>query len=233
MKGLGLRRGRRRVERRRALLDPHPRHQLRCRRGHRRAHGVPVRHELGALLALRGQRRRPHARDGGLFAFFLESSFLALLVFGERRSPGRATSPARRAVLGAWLSGYFIIATNAFMQHPVGHASAPDGHLVLADFGAFLFNPWALAQYAHNMRRPSSPRRSSSPRWAPSTLLQGSHVERRALFLRLGVGRGLVSSVLVAFPTGDAQAKLVARHQPVALAAMEGRFESGDARRST
>jgi cytochrome d ubiquinol oxidase subunit I len=45
--------------------------------------------------------------------------------------------------------------------------------------------------------------------------------------LKLGTSAGLVSSVLVAFPTGDLQAKLVARHQPVALAAMEGRFESG------
>jgi cytochrome bd-type quinol oxidase subunit 1 len=58
-------------------------------------------------------------------------------------------------------------------------------------------------------------------------LLQGRHVAPARLFLRLGVTAGLVSSVLVAFPTGDRQAKLVARHQPVALAAMEGRFESG------
>src|SRR5262249_60640338 len=82
----------------------------------------------------------------------LESSFLALLVFGERRLGRRGHFLAALALfLGSWLSGYFIICTNAFMQHPVGHAPAADGTLQLVDFRAFLLNPWALAQYAHNM----------------------------------------------------------------------------------
>ena len=58
-------------------------------------------------------------------------------------------------------------------------------------------------------------------------LLQGRHLEPARLFLRLGLAFGLVSSVLVAFPTGDAQAKLVARHQPSRWPPLEGRFESG------
>ena len=53
--------------------------------------------------------------------------------------------------LGSWLSGYFIITTNAFMQHPVGHIMGRNGNLQLADFWAYLFNPWALWQYAHTM----------------------------------------------------------------------------------
>jgi len=44
-----------------------------------------------------------------------------------------------------------IAATNAFLQHPVGHAVGPDGTLQLASFWAFVLNPWALAQYAHTM----------------------------------------------------------------------------------
>ena len=88
----------------------------------------------------------------GLFAFFLESSFLGLLVFGERRLGPRGHFLAALALFaGSWLSGYFIICTNAFMQHPVGHVVAADGTLQLGDFWAFLLNPWALAQYAHNM----------------------------------------------------------------------------------
>ena len=59
----------------------------------------------------------------GLFAFFLESSFLGLLVFGERRLGRRGHFLAALALFaGSWLSGYFIVCTNAFMQHPVGHA---------------------------------------------------------------------------------------------------------------
>ena len=58
-------------------------------------------------------------------------------------------------------------------------------------------------------------------------ILQKRHIESARACLRLGATVGLIASILVAFPTGDRQAKLVAKHQPVALAAMEGRFESG------
>src|SRR5262245_19691186 len=88
----------------------------------------------------------------GLFAFFLESSFLSLLVWGERRLSRMAHFLAAVALFaGSWISGYFIIATNAFMQRPVGHVVAPDGRLHLADFWAFVLNGWAIVQYAHNM----------------------------------------------------------------------------------
>jgi cytochrome d ubiquinol oxidase subunit I len=163
----------------------------------------------------------------GLFAFFLESSFLGLLVFGERRLGPRGHFLAALALFaGSWLSGYFIICTNAFMQHPVGHVITPDGTLQLGDFWAFLLNPWALAQYAHNMMASVVTASFVVAAVGAYYALEHLHVDHAARFLRLGVVAGLVSSVLVAFPTGDQQAKLVARHQPVALAAMEGHFES-------
>jgi cytochrome bd ubiquinol oxidase subunit I len=163
----------------------------------------------------------------GLFAFFLESSFLGLLVFGERRLGRRGHFLAAVALfVGSWLSGYFIICTNAFMQHPVGHAPAADGTLQLADFWAFLLNPWALAQYAHNMVASVVTASFVVAAVGAYYALQDLHPHYAPRFLRIGVTAGLVSSVLVAFPTGDQQAKLVARHQPVALAAMEGHFET-------
>jgi cytochrome d ubiquinol oxidase subunit I len=58
-------------------------------------------------------------------------------------------------------------------------------------------------------------------------VLHGEHLGPARLFLRIGITAGLASSLITAFPTGDIQAKLVARHKPAALAAMEGRFESG------
>jgi cytochrome bd ubiquinol oxidase subunit I len=163
----------------------------------------------------------------GLFAFFLESSFLGLLVFGERRLGRRGHFLAALALFaGSWLSGYFIICTNAFMQHPVGHALAADGTLVLVDFWAFLLNPWAVAQYAHTMAASVVTASFVVAAVGAYYALQGLHPDHAPRFLRVGVVAGLVSSLLVAFPTGDQQAKLVARHQPVALAAMEGHFES-------
>src|SRR6186997_358885 len=85
----------------------------------------------------------------GMFAFFAESAFLGLFLFGERRL-GRVGHlfAAVMLFLGSWLSGYFIITTNAFMQHPVGHGFAADGSLVLADFWAFVLNWWAIVQYS-------------------------------------------------------------------------------------
>jgi cytochrome d ubiquinol oxidase subunit I len=164
----------------------------------------------------------------GLFAFFLESGFIAILVWGERRVGKRGHFLASLALwLGSWLSGYFIVATNAFMQRPVGFEVAADGSLRLTEFWTFLFNPWAVAQYAHTMAASVVTASFVVAATGAYYLLRGQHAETARRFLRLGVATGLVSSVLVAFPTGDVQAKLVARHQPVSLAAMEGRFESG------
>src|SRR5881398_545338 len=59
----------------------------------------------------------------GMFAFFLESSFLGLFLFGEKRLSPRAHLASAFAVFaGSWLSGYFIVATDAWMQHPVGYS---------------------------------------------------------------------------------------------------------------
>ena len=52
--------------------------------------------------------------------------------------------------VGSWLSAYFILVTNAFMQHPVGYVVAADGTLAIGDLRAYLLNPWAIVQYAHN-----------------------------------------------------------------------------------
>ncbi|HMF94054.1 MAG TPA: cytochrome ubiquinol oxidase subunit I [Vicinamibacterales bacterium] len=166
----------------------------------------------------------------GVFAFFLESSFLGVLVFGERRLSARGHFLAAVALfIGSWLSGYFIICTNAFMQHPVGHDTGPGGVLQLIDFWALVLNPWALAQYAHNMAASVVTASFVTMSAGAYYALQRLHVDTAPRFLRLGVIAGFVASVLVAFPTGDTQAKLVARHQPVSLAAMEGHFESGPA----
>jgi cytochrome d ubiquinol oxidase subunit I len=163
----------------------------------------------------------------GLFAFFLESSFFALLVFGEHRIGRRAHFLAALALFaGSWLSGYFIICTNAFMQYPTGHGVSESGTLYLTDFWAFVLNPWAIAQYAHNMLAAVVTGSFVMAAVGAYYALQHLHVDQARRFLRVGVIAGLVSSGLVAFPTGDRQAKLIAQHQPVSLAAMEGHFET-------
>ncbi len=165
----------------------------------------------------------------GMFAFFLESAFVYALVWGERKlGPRKHFAAAVAVCAGSWLSGYFIIATNAFMQHPIAaYQTGADGRLSLTDFWGLLANPWALAEYAHNMTASVVTASFVVAAVGAFYALKGIHPEQARIFLRTGVGVGLVAAVVVAFPTGDHQAKLVARYQPASLAAMEGRFESG------
>src|ERR1700678_1056318 len=81
----------------------------------------------------------------GMFAFFLESAFIGALIWGEKRLGTRFHFLAALAVaLGSWLSGFFILITNAFMQHPAGYLVDPRGSLAIESFSTYLLNPWAL-----------------------------------------------------------------------------------------
>src|ERR1700676_1772879 len=87
----------------------------------------------------------------GMFAFFLESAFIGALIWGEKRlGPRLHFLTALAVALGSWLSAYFIIVTNAFMQHPVGYSIGADGSLGIESLSAYLLNPWAWVQFAHN-----------------------------------------------------------------------------------
>ncbi len=164
----------------------------------------------------------------GLFAFFLESTFLGLLIWGEKRiGPKWHERSAWALFAGSWLSGYFIVATNAFMQRPVGYTVAADGSLQIASFWAYVLNPWALTQYAHTMLGAVVTGAFAVAAVGAFWALKGLYPEHARVNLKVGVVAGLLASLLVAFPTGDHQGKLVARHQPATLAAMEGRFHGG------
>ena len=164
----------------------------------------------------------------GMFAFFLESAFIGALILGEKRLGPRYHFIAAVAVaLGSWLSGYFILVTNAFMQHPVGHRIEGNGLLGIASLSAYLLNPWAWVQYLHNQMAALVTGSFVVTAVGAFYALRQKHSAQARLYLGAGTLTGLVVSVLVAFPTGDSQAKMVGKYQPVTLAAMEGRFQGG------
>ena len=164
----------------------------------------------------------------GMFAFFLESTFLGILLYGERRVSRRAHFGAAVALfLGSWLSGYFITATNAFMQHPVGYSVSADGRLQLSDFWAFVFSNWAFWEYAHVMTAAVVTGSFAMAGISAYWLLLGQHREVATRGLRIAVIAASIATVIQIFPTGDRNGKLVADHQPATLAAMEGLFDSG------
>jgi cytochrome bd ubiquinol oxidase subunit I len=163
----------------------------------------------------------------GVFSFFLESTFLGLFLFGEKRlGPKGHWWSAFMVFAGSWLSGFFIIATDAWMQHPTGYIVGTNGELSLNSFWGLLLNPWTLWQYLHNMSGAVVTASFVMASIGAFYLLHGQHEEHARTFVRLGVMAGLISSLLMPFPTGDGQGKNIARHQPVTLAAMEGLFET-------
>ncbi len=165
----------------------------------------------------------------GMFAFFLESAFIGGLVFGEKKlGPSLHFLAALGVAVGSWSSGYFIIVTNAFMQYPQGYLVAPDGTLGLRSISEYLLNPWAWIEFAHNQSAAVVTGSFVVAALGAFYTLRGVHLEQASRYLRSGTLAGFFASVLVAMPTGDEQAKMVAAHQPVTLAAMEGRFHGGD-----
>jgi cytochrome d ubiquinol oxidase subunit I len=163
----------------------------------------------------------------GVFAFFLESSFLGIFLFGEKRFGQKIHWLSAVMVLaGSWLSGYFIIVTDAWMQHPVGFGIGQDGTAHLDSFWALLFNEWAFWQYIHNMGGAVITGSFIMAAAGAFYVLSGRQEEYGRLFLRAGVIFAAVASLFQLWPSGDQHGRLVTEYQPVTLAAMEGLFNS-------
>ena len=194
--------------------------------------GIPMEFQFGtnwaAFLKYSGGVIGQTLGMEGIFAFFLESAFIGVFICGEKRLGPRLHFLAAVAVaVGSWLSGYFIMVTNAFMQHPVGYQIEADGSMGIASLQAYLLNPWAWVQFAHNQMAALVTGSFVVAAVGALYALRGLHPPQSRLYLRAGTFVGLVASLLVAFPTGDQQAKMVGKYQPTTLAAMEGKFEGG------
>ena len=194
--------------------------------------GIPMEFQFGTNWAAFSRRSgsvvgQPLAMEG-MFAFFLESVFLGVLLYRRR---GALPSPftAWAAVLvcvGSWLSGFFVIATNAWMQHPVGYSLARDGSIRLVNIWAVLGSPFLRWEFAHVLS---------------GALLTGGFVvagvgayyllSRREeaigrRMVRAGTIVALVFALIAVFPTGDRNGRDVTAYQPIKLAAMEGLFST-------
>ncbi|MGB6728106.1 MAG: cytochrome ubiquinol oxidase subunit I [Terracidiphilus sp.] len=193
--------------------------------------GIPMEFEFGTNWARfsrlsGGVIGQPLAMEG-VFSFFLESAFLGLFLYGEKRlSKTMHWFSAVMVWLGSWISGFFIIVTDAWMQHPVSYTRMPDGHFEVISFWQLLLNPWGLLQYAHNMTGAVVTGSFVMAAVGAFYLLEGKRREYAEIFLKVGVIAGAISTVMIIFPTGDLSGKYVARNQPAAIAAMEGLFRT-------
>jgi cytochrome d ubiquinol oxidase subunit I len=193
--------------------------------------GIPMEFQFGTnwasfSRATGGVIGQPLVMEG-VFSFFLESAFLGLFLFGERRLGRWGHWWAGVAVfLGSWLSGYFIIVTDAWMQHPVAYTRLANGSYDVASFTDLLANRWALIQYAHNMSGAVVTGAFAMAATGAYYLLERRFEEHARIFLRIGVVAGALCSVLQVFPTGDLHGRYMVRYQPVTVAAMEGLFRT-------
>src|ERR1700728_1596153 len=129
----------------------------------------------------------------GMFAFFLESAFIGALIWGEKRlGPRYHFLAALGVALGSWLSGYFILVTNAFMQHPAGYAVAPDGTLRLDSLGRFMLNPWGMVMFMHNQCAALVTGSFVVTAVGAGYALAGKHREQASLFLKTGTIAGVI-----------------------------------------
>ena len=165
----------------------------------------------------------------GLLAFFLESTFLGLWIFGWDRLPKRVhLATIWIAAIGTVLSAFFILAANAWMQHPVGYQlNASVGRAEQTDFLAVLTNPVAVITFPHTI--------------VAAFLTAGAFVAGVALWrlwrhpdldadafrtaARVGAWTVLVAALLV-LVTGDQQAKVMTNVQPMKMAAAEALYQT-------
>jgi cytochrome d ubiquinol oxidase subunit I len=157
----------------------------------------------------------------GVLAFFLESTFLGILLFGRGRvSPRVRMWSAILVAAGATLSGFWIVVANSWMQTPAGYEIQGD-KAVLTDFLAAVFNPSTLPRYLHTIASSLCMASFLMTGIAAWYVRSGRSLDVAARSLRLGLTVAVVASALM-FVTGDVSARQVADTQPEKFAAMQG-----------
>jgi cytochrome d ubiquinol oxidase subunit I len=165
----------------------------------------------------------------GLLAFFLESTFIGLWMFGWDRLPKKAhLACIWMVVLGTQLSAYFILAANSWMQNPVGFRyNAERGRAELTDIWAVLTNKVVLVTYPHTIFAAFMVGGAFVAAVAIWHLVRRPDVDASAFrtALRLGAVTVMIAGAGVAF-TGDLQGKVMTEVQPMKMAAAEALYES-------
>jgi cytochrome d ubiquinol oxidase subunit I len=163
----------------------------------------------------------------GLLAFFLESTFLGLWIFGWDRLPKKAhLASIWLASIGTILSAYFILAANSWMQHPVGYRINPvTNRAELTDFGALLFNSTNLVAFPHTITAAFLTSGVLMLCVCAWHLMRGNETAVFRPSLRLALWVIVISGALVAI-TGDAQGRIMTRQQPMKMAAAEALYST-------
>ncbi len=164
----------------------------------------------------------------GIFAFFIEATFFAVMFFGwDRVSKKTHLFATWMVAVGSNLSALWILVANGWMQMPVGMSFNPDAaRFEMQNFWAVLFSPVAISKFTHTTV--SGFMLASIFVIAVSSwfLLKGRHLQLAKRSILVAATFGLIAGLFVAF-TGDESAFTNAHHQPMKLAAMESLYDGG------
>ena len=168
----------------------------------------------------------------GLLAFFLESTFLGLWIFGWDKLPrGLHAATMWLVHLGTLASSWFILAANSWMQHPVGYRFNPDTNRAeLTDFWAVMFNKVQLVTFPHVIMAAYMTAGAFLLGVGAYLYSRKKHEADRSLYrraIRIGATVTLLAGLGVAI-TGDLQGKVMTEVQPMKMAAAEGLYETSD-----
>ena len=163
----------------------------------------------------------------GLLAFFLESTFLGLWIFGwDRLSPKLHLATIWLVVIGTHLSAYFILAANSWMQHPVGYTIDPEtGQARLDNFLEVLTNPYLAGQFSHTIFAAWTTGAFVVLGVSAIFLLQKRDVEVFAPAARTAVTIAVITSIGVAF-VGHEQAQHLTEAQSMKIASAEALWDT-------
>ena len=163
----------------------------------------------------------------GLIAFFLESTFLGLWIFGWDRLPKKIhLATIWLAASGTLLSAYFILAANAWMQHPVGYViNVEKGRAELTSIVEVLTQKTALATFVHTLPSAIFTGGAFIAGVSAWLIIKKKDVEMARPTLKLGAIT-MILSFLVISVTGDYTAKIMTEQQPMKMAAAEALYET-------
>ena len=163
----------------------------------------------------------------GLMAFFMESTFVGLMVFGwERLSKGQHLAVTWLVALGSNLSALWILVANSFMQDPQGaHFNPVTLRMELTSFTQLIFSPDAQSKFVHTSIAGYVTGAIFVAGISAWYLLKGRHVELAKRSFRMAALYGVLATVGV-ITLGDALGFVAAQAQPTKLAAMEGLWKS-------
>lgn len=160
----------------------------------------------------------------GVFAFFLESGFLGLYLFGRNKvSKGVHWFSALMVAVGSTISAFWILVANSWQQTPAGFA-VQNGRAELTSFFDAVFNPSTLIRFFHTVDAAIITGAFFMAGVAAYLLIKKQHVQVGKAAMRIAVITGLLASLLEVFPFGHEHAKQVAQTQPEKFAAIEGLY---------